>query len=128
MTENPSAEPLLAQARDAASRGEWDHAYERFLEADSLARLGVADLVLLADVAYAAGHIDVALTAWERAYGLSARDGEVVPAAGSAVQVALHLLFDTALMAPVRGWLKRAEQLLEGMDETPVHAWLAVTH
>jgi tetratricopeptide (TPR) repeat protein len=29
-------------------------------------------------------------------------------------------------MAPVRGWIKRAERLLEGQDETPVHAWLAV--
>ena len=38
----------------------------------------------------------------------------------------MHLLFDTALMAPVRGWIKRAERLLEGHDETPVHAWLAV--
>ena len=29
-------------------------------------------------------------------------------------------------MAPVRGWANRVEQLLEGLDETPVHAWLAV--
>jgi hypothetical protein len=29
-------------------------------------------------------------------------------------------------MAPVRGWAKRVEQLLEGTEETPVHAWLAV--
>ena len=38
----------------------------------------------------------------------------------------MHLLLDTALMAPVRGWLARAERLLEGQDETPPHAWLAV--
>ena len=38
----------------------------------------------------------------------------------------MHLLFDTALMAPVRGWLARAEQLLDGEGETPVHAWFAV--
>jgi tetratricopeptide (TPR) repeat protein len=37
----------------------------------------------------------------------------------------MHLLFDTALLAPVRGWLTRAERLLEGVAETPVHAWLA---
>jgi tetratricopeptide (TPR) repeat protein len=29
-------------------------------------------------------------------------------------------------MAPVRGWLARAERLLEGREETPAHAWLAV--
>jgi tetratricopeptide (TPR) repeat protein len=29
-------------------------------------------------------------------------------------------------MAPVRGWLARAEKLLEGQGETPAHAWFAV--
>ena len=47
-------------------------------------------------------------------------------AAAAAVRVAMHLLFDTALMAPVRGWLARAERLLEGGGETPAHAWFAV--
>ena len=54
------------------------------------------------------------------------RRGDQVAAAGAAVRVAMHLLFDTALMAPVRGWLARAERLLEGLGETPAHAWLAV--
>src|SRR5829696_577308 len=52
--------------------------------------------------------------------------GDPVAAAGAAVRVALHLLFDTALMAPVRGWLARAERLLDGRGGTPAHAWLAV--
>ena len=52
--------------------------------------------------------------------------GDQVAAAGAAVPVAMHLLFDTALMAPVRGWLARAERLLEGAGVTPAHAWLAV--
>ena len=56
----------------------------------------------------------------------SCRAGDDVAAAGAAVRVAMHLLFDTALMAPVRGWLARAERLLEGLDDTPAHAWLAV--
>src|ERR671915_1228027 len=47
-------------------------------------------------------------------------------AAGAALRVAMHLLLDTALMAPVRGWLARAERLLEGKDETAAHAWFAV--
>src|SRR5215212_8279764 len=29
-------------------------------------------------------------------------------------------------MAPVRGWLARAERLLEGLSDTPAYAWLAV--
>ncbi len=36
------------------------------------------------------------------------------------------MLIDTALMAPVRGWLGRAERLLDGHGETSAHAWLAV--
>src|SRR5262245_38197091 len=47
-------------------------------------------------------------------------------AAAAAVRVAMHLLFDTALMAPVRGWLQRAERLVGARGDTPVHAWLAV--
>ena len=54
------------------------------------------------------------------------RAGDQVGAAGAAVRVAMHLIFDTALMAPVRGWLGRAERLLEGHGDTPAHAWLAV--
>ena len=54
------------------------------------------------------------------------RAGDEVAAAGAAVRLAMHLLFDTALMAPVRGWLARAERLLDGKEETPAHAWFAV--
>jgi len=96
------------------------------IESDARSPLNVPDLALLADMAYAAGHLDVTISAWERAYAQSVTAGENLVAAGAAVRVAMHLLFDTALMAPVRGWAKRVEQHLEGLEETPVHAWLAV--
>ena len=96
------------------------------MDADARGLLGPADLPLLADVAYAAGHLDVTIEVWERAHGEYVRAGDVVAAARAAARIAMHLLFDTALMAPVRGWLSRAERLLEGHDETPVHAWVAV--
>jgi len=117
---------LVEQAREAVERGEWQHAHDLLIEADACMPLGEADLALLADVAYAAGHLDVTIDAWERAHAQSLRSGNNLAAAGAAVRVAMHLLFDTALMAPVRGWIKRAERLLEGHDETSVHAWLAV--
>ena len=66
------------------------------------------------------------IEAWERAYALCVEADDKDAAAGAAVRVAMHLLFDTALMAPVRGWLARAERLLEGRGETPASAWLAV--
>jgi tetratricopeptide (TPR) repeat protein len=121
-----SAETSLGRARDAVSRGEWAQAYDLLIEADARSSLSAPDLALLAEMAYAAGHVDVTVAAWERAYAQSARLGDRLAAAGAGVRVAMHLLFDTALMAPVRGWAKRVEQLLEGVDETPIHAWLAV--
>ncbi len=122
----PEAVELVARARDAAVRGEWQRALELFTEADVRGSVSGADLPVLADVAYAAGRLDVTIDAWERAHAQSLRAGDRLAAAGAAVRVAMHLLFDTALMAPVRGWISRSERLLEGYDATPVHAWLAV--
>ena len=81
---------------------------------------------MLGEVAYAAGHLDVTIEAWERAHAACLQAGDQIAAGGAAVRVAMHLLFDTALMAPVRGWLARAERLLDGQGETPAHAWFAV--
>ena len=115
----------VQRARAAAARGGWEEAYDLLMEADANGLADPGDLRLLGEVAYAAGHLDVTIEAYERAHALSARTGDAVAAAGAAVRVAMHLLLDTALMAPVRGWLGRAERLLEGQEETHAHAWLA---
>src|SRR5215208_878889 len=115
----------LQRAREAAAGGDWEAGYELLMKADSDGLLGSADLPLLAEVAYAAGHLDATIEAWERMHALSVEAGDPVAAATAAVRVAMHLLLDTALMAPVRGWLARAEHLLEGRQETSAHAWLA---
>jgi tetratricopeptide (TPR) repeat protein len=117
---------LVERARDAASREDWQQAFDLFMEAETDGLLAPAELALLGEVAYAAGHLDVAIEAWERAHAGYLQAGNLIAAAGAGVRVAMHLLFDTALMAPVRGWLARAERLLEGSRETPAHAWLAV--
>jgi tetratricopeptide (TPR) repeat protein len=116
----------VQRAREAAARGGWEEAYDLLMEADANGLAEPGDLRLLGDVAYAAGHLDVAIEVLERAHGVSVRAGDPVAAAGAAIRVAMHLLLDTALMAPVRGWLARAERLLEGREETSAHAWLAV--
>ena len=118
--------PAVTDARAAAAHGDWQRAYDLLSEADAIRPLAAPDLALFADVAYAAGHLDVTIESWERVYAESLRAGARATAAGAATRVAMHLLFDTGLMAPVRGWIKRADQLLENQDETPVHAWLAV--
>ena len=117
---------LVEQGREAASTGDWPRAFGLLVRADRHTRLGVDDLGLLGEVAYASGHLDVTIEAWERAHAEAVRAGDWLAAADAATRVALHLLMDTALMAPIRGWVKRAERLLEGYDNSPAHAWLAV--
>ncbi len=101
-------------------------AFRLLVEADTNGLLAPTDLPVLGEIAYAAGRLDVTIEAWERAYAACLQAGDQVAAAGAAVRVAMHLLIDTALMAPVRGWLARAERLLEGHGDTPANAWFAV--
>ena len=117
---------VVERARSAAARGGWQQAFDLFMEADADGLLGPTDLPVFGEVAYAAGYLDVTIEAWERAHAACMQAGDHVAAAGAAVRVAMHLLFDTALMAPVRGWLAQAERLLDGRSGTPAHAWLAV--
>ncbi|MCX5381602.1 transcriptional regulator [Streptomyces sp. NBC_00091] len=115
----------LERAREAAARGAWADAYAGYRAAREAGGLGPAELAEFADIAYAAGHLDVTIETWERLHAELAGLGEDNAAAGAAVRVAMHLLFDTALMAPVRGWLRRAERLLDPAAQTPAHAWFA---
>ena len=117
---------LVERARNAAALNDWRQAFDLLMEADADGLLAPTDLPVLGEVAYAAGHLEMAIEAWARAHAATMQAGDQVAAAGAAVRVAMHLLFDTALMAPVRGWLARAERLLEGRGETPAHAWFAV--
>lgn len=126
MTEPSDPANLMEQARAALEKGEWQQAFARLREADAVQPLAGPDLALLAQVAYGAGDLDLTIESWERAHAQAMQAGDPVAAAGAAVRVAMHLLFDTALMAPVRGWLGRAERLLEQQPETPVQAWVAV--
>jgi tetratricopeptide (TPR) repeat protein len=118
--------PLLERAQGAAAIGDWRQAYALFVQADAREPLAPPDLAVFANCAYAAGHVQATIHAWERLHAEGLRAGDHLMAAGAAVRVALHLLFDTALMAPIRGWASRAERLLAGRPDTPVHAWIAV--
>jgi hypothetical protein len=123
---NTPRETVIERAREAAGRGAWQEACQLLMEADADGLAGPAELATLGEVAYAAGRLDVTIEAWERTHAACIEAGDRVTAAGAAVRVAMHLLFDTALMAPVRGWLARAERLLDGQADAPPHAWLAV--
>ncbi|HEU4515484.1 MAG TPA: hypothetical protein VFR87_20420 [Nocardioidaceae bacterium] len=75
---------------------------------------------------YSAGELEGTLTTWEQEHGRRLADGDHLAAAHAAAMVALYLLMDTGLMAPVRGWLGRSERLLVDHGETPVHAIVAM--
>ena len=75
--------------------------------------------------AYGAGDFEETIRCWERVHGLC-RDADDSPAAArAAAMVAMFLMIDTGLMAPVRGWLGRAEDLLAGTEGDPVGAILS---
>ena len=116
----------VAQAREAAARGDHQRAFALLVEADGSEPLGPEGLALLADVAYATGNLEATFDAWERAHARAVEDGNRVAAADAASRVAMHLLLDTGLLAPVRVWATRAELLLDDYGPTPVHAVLAV--
>lgn len=125
------AAPLVDRAREATSRRAWAEAYDLLVEGDRAGVLSCDDRAMLAEVAYAAGRLDVTIESWERVHGERLANGDALGAAGAAVKVAMHLLIDTAMMAPVRGWLARADRLLANTDPSApgvnaVHAWVAV--
>lgn len=90
-------------------------------------RSGTTDSVEDAATAqYRAGDLEGTITTWEQEHGRGVADGDNLAAAHAAAMVALYLLMDTGLMAPVRGWLRRSERLLLDHRETPVHALVAM--
>ena len=116
----------LEPTRAAVERGDWQVALEL------LAGLGPSSecaegLELRARAAYGNGDFEASVSAWEDLHGLLVADADVTGAAMAAAMVATYLMMDTGLMAPVRGWLRRAERLLEGLDEAPATAIIAMT-
>ena len=77
--------------------------------------------------AYGGGDLEGCLTAWEHQHRLLVGAGDPVGAARAACMVAMYLLIDTGLMAPLRGWVSRAEKLLTDVpDEVPPHVLIAM--
>ena len=113
------------QAREALARHAWGEAYELLTEADHAGQLAPEDLEVLAQSAWWVGQQDTARDAWERAYTLHARLGDKLAAANAAAQLAFNLL-GAGLPSVLNGWVHRAERLLQGASEQPVHGLLAV--
>jgi len=111
-------------ARNATRLGEWKQALE-LLDVD-----GASDstecLEVRAEASYGAGDFEGCVGSWEDLHSLLMKRGEHVEAGRVAAMIAMYLMMDTGLMAPVRGWLRTAERHLEGTGDTPVRAIIAM--
>ncbi|MEX0834851.1 MAG: hypothetical protein WD010_02080 [Nitriliruptor sp.] len=114
------------RARDALANADWAGAFRLLSTVEAERELDTAELELLAYAAYGAGELEASLTAWEQLHAAHVASGDHLGAAGAAATLAMYLMMDTGLMAPVRGWLTRAERLLEGQEEHRVHALVAM--
>ncbi len=117
----------LAAVQVAVDQGEWHQSIDLLAACGSDANTAEG-LELRAMAEYGNGGFEASVTAWEDLHSLLLADRDMVGAARAAAMAAMFLMMDTGLMAPVRGWLRRAERLLDGHDETPVHAVIAVVH
>jgi hypothetical protein len=117
----------LEAAQAAVERGEWAEALD-LLDASGPAARSAAGLELRAMAEYGNGGFESAVAAWEDLHALLVAGDDAAGAARAAAMAAMFLMMDTGLMAPVRGWLRRAERLLDGHDECPAHAVIAMVH
>lgn len=81
-------------------------------------------LELRGRAAYGAGDLEATLGAYEALYRLELEAERPFEAAMAAVMVAMYLMMDTGLMAPVRAWLGHAQELIRKDPDSPVWSWL----
>jgi tetratricopeptide (TPR) repeat protein len=112
----------LDAARAAADEGAWERVLDALPD-----ETGLSDdaLELRAAGLYAAGALDQCLECWQRLHARHAAAGRRDLAARAAAMTALFLLIDTGLMAPVRGWIARAERALGETTNGPAQALIA---
>ena len=93
---------------------------------ESVVSSSAVELEDQATAAYVAGDPEGSVSAWEALYALHLDRGEDLPAARAAAMVAMYLMIDSGLMAPIRVWLRRADRLIADRETTPVHAVVAM--
>jgi LuxR family transcriptional regulator, maltose regulon positive regulatory protein len=121
----PTAGQLLERGNEALAEADWETA-QRLLTAaleleetpDALEALGRATFFL--------NQGEAALAARERAYGMYREAGRVTEAARVAIALAWDYRSTRGEHAVGAGWLARARRLLDGVEPTDVHAWLAL--
>lgn len=126
MTDTSETTSVIALARQAVDRGDWGEALEQLSGAGPGVRQGPEGLSLRGAAAYGAGDLEGSVTAFEELFAGQLERDDHIGAARAAGTVAMYLMMDTGLMAPVRAWLTRADRLLGDHEERPVHALVAM--
>ncbi len=115
----------LGDLRKAVGHGEWQLALGMVAEGGFEAS-NAECLELRAQASYGNGDFEDCVSTWEELHSLHLAQGHDAEAASAATMIAMYIMMDTGLMAPVRGWLKRAQRLLDGQSEHPAHAMIAM--
>jgi class 3 adenylate cyclase len=120
-------ETLLEDGRHAVTRRAWPEGFEALSRADVEGVLGPDDLEALGKAAYWAGRPTESIEADERAYAAHVERGDNERAAFLALKLRRqHTVRRSNSVA--KGWLGRAERLLEGRPESPATGYLAIAH
>jgi DNA-binding CsgD family transcriptional regulator/predicted negative regulator of RcsB-dependent stress response len=122
---NPTSTDALARAGEALMRGSWQEA--RALFETSLSEQETPEA--LEGLGVAASWLDDAETSEnvrERAYRAYRERGDRLEAARVAMSIAMTHIGFMGAPAVARGWLRRAKGLLEDLDPTPIHGWIAL--
>jgi class 3 adenylate cyclase len=117
-------DPLEA-GREAAGRGAWPEAYELLVAADRDGNLAGSDLELLSHAALWTGHLGASIEYAERAYARYSDEEDMQKAAMTALALAAEYRNKLQVSAS-QGWHQRAARLLESMEESPTHGFLAL--
>jgi DNA-binding NarL/FixJ family response regulator len=118
-----TTEDLLAAGDVALRQGRWDaarDAFERALDEQSTAdaHLGLAEACWwLCDARTSVRHR-------ERAWSLLRQRGDKVGAGRVALDLSIAHLVNLGNDVAARGWLRRAERVLEPVDESPLRGWV----
>ncbi len=118
---------LLHAGRTAMRRHAWTEALASFSAADVLGGLAPADLESLAEAAWWCGRVADCITAQERAFALYLAERNQRRAALLSMALAEHA-FQRLSYSVAKGWLKRAEHLLESEPESIEHGYLVRLH
>jgi len=113
----------LERAREAYARRAWLEAYEALKAAEAKTALDAAEVDLLATCAFMLGRDDE-YGAWlERGHHRYLDGGDTIGAVRCALWIGMNLA-SRGQLGPARGWLGRAQRLLEHEAECAEHGYL----